>query len=525
MSFATATRRADSSDLVNRRLAGGLLLSILLHALLLSLRFGVPGLGLPSPVTPQPISITIAPPAPPVPPAVEAPAAEEARPPPVPAPAQTGMQVVAPATPLPKPVKPKRSKPRRVSRPLPPRELVDTPTPVIAQDLHPNDFIAPMPQPQEAEQKTVDPKQAQDGSDDGAAKQAALLAETLRKEEEEREAARQEQERLFAVKQAEQQQAARAEELALRQRAEQLSLARQAEQAAARQKADELARQQAEELRQQADRLVRQQAEQSKRQQGELAARQQAEQLARQQAEQLARQQAEQLARQQAEQLSRQQAEQLSRQQAEQAARQAAEQAARQQAERAAAAERDRAAAAAAAALAGAGNNGAGTGGSGSAAPKNPLGSDLGNRVRELTRGIDLLSGAPPVRARDDSERGARRVVSGGAEQDVSLRMYVDSFRQKVERNGAGAAAQRGSDPMRSEPLVSVAIRSDGSVEEVTIVRSSGHADTDNAVRRIIRLNARYSAFPPTIAARYDVIEIRRIWSFAESLKLLEELR
>ncbi len=78
---------------------------------------------------------------------------------------------------------------------------------------------------------------------------------------------------------------------------------------------------------------------------------------------------------------------------------------------------------------------------------------------------------------------------------------------------------------MRVDPLVSVALRSDGSVEDVTIVRSSGNVDTDNAVRRIIRLNARYSAFPPNIAEKYDVIEVRRIWSFAETLKLLEELR
>jgi hypothetical protein len=47
----------------------------------------------------------------------------------------------------------------------------------------------------------------------------------------------------------------------------------------------------------------------------------------------------------------------------------------------------------------------------------------------------------------------------------------------------------------------------------------------DEAVRRIVQVNARYSAFPPNIAARYDVIEIRRVWSFDEVLKLIEEVR
>jgi len=79
--------------------------------------------------------------------------------------------------------------------------------------------------------------------------------------------------------------------------------------------------------------------------------------------------------------------------------------------------------------------------------------------------------------------------------------------------------------PARYDPLVSVAVRSDGSIDEVVILRSSGRQDTDEAIRRIVHLNARYAAFPPNVAARFDVIEIRRIWTFAETLKLLEEVR
>jgi len=40
-----------------------------------------------------------------------------------------------------------------------------------------------------------------------------------------------------------------------------------------------------------------------------------------------------------------------------------------------------------------------------------------------------------------------------------------------------------------------------------------------------VRLNARDAAFPPNMAAGFDVIEIRRIWQFTETLKLSEELR
>ncbi len=103
--------------------------------------------------------------------------------------------------------------------------------------------------------------------------------------------------------------------------------------------------------------------------------------------------------------------------------------------------------------------------------------------------------------------------------------MYVESIRQKIERNGTLNHGQLPAERVRIDPLVSVALRSDGSVEDVTIVRSSGHPETDEAVRRIVRLNARYSAFPPNVAARYDVVEIRHVWTFADGLKLLEEIR
>ena len=115
--------------------------------------------------------------------------------------------------------------------------------------------------------------------------------------------------------------------------------------------------------------------------------------------------------------------------------------------------------------------------------------------------------------------------INAQAVASVPLRLYVDSFRQKIERNAALIQMRLSGEPAQSSPLVSVAVRSDGSVDDVTIVRSSGRADTDEAVRSIVRLNARYAAFPPNVAARFDVIEIRRIWRFAENLKLLEEVR
>ena len=67
---------------------------------------------------------------------------------------------------------------------------------------------------------------------------------------------------------------------------------------------------------------------------------------------------------------------------------------------------------------------------------------------------------------------------------------------------------------------MNVAIRSDGSVESVTFVQSSGVPALDDAIRRIVDSQTPYQAFPPGLAREYDVIEIRRTWYFDMAIRL-----
>jgi outer membrane biosynthesis protein TonB len=54
----------------------------------------------------------------------------------------------------------------------------------------------------------------------------------------------------------------------------------------------------------------------------------------------------------------------------------------------------------------------------------------------------------------------------------------------------------------------------------VTINRSSGVTEIDNAVRSIVTQLSPYSPFPRDLAMEYDVIEIRRVWTFDTALRL-----
>jgi TonB family protein len=234
----------------------------------------------------------------------------------------------------------------------------------------------------------------------------------------------------------------------------------------------------------------------------------------------------------QAEELARQkQTEELARQkQAEELAAKAREQdLARQRAEAAAAEQRriveetGRAAAAAAAARQ-AGNDG--RQGSTTPLPRSLYGGgDLASRALEQVRRPDLLRVEPQQPGSREPERSQRRSVFGSLDRDVGLAMYIKSWSLKIERNGSLNYSQTSKDRARGDPVVTVAIRSDGSVEDVIINRSSGRADLDAAVRNIVRINARYAVFPPELARKYDVIEIRRIWNFDDTLRLIEELR
>jgi TonB family protein len=68
--------------------------------------------------------------------------------------------------------------------------------------------------------------------------------------------------------------------------------------------------------------------------------------------------------------------------------------------------------------------------------------------------------------------------------------------------------------------MVTVAVRSDGSVESVTFVVSSGVPEIDEAIRRIVESQRPFPAFPRALAREFDVIEIRRTWYFDSGVRL-----
>jgi protein TonB len=65
--------------------------------------------------------------------------------------------------------------------------------------------------------------------------------------------------------------------------------------------------------------------------------------------------------------------------------------------------------------------------------------------------------------------------------------------------------------------VLEVAIRADGSLQQVVVRRSSGQREIDNAAISTVRLAAPFDPFPPAMRERYPVFRLSYEWQFMAS--------
>jgi TonB family protein len=115
----------------------------------------------------------------------------------------------------------------------------------------------------------------------------------------------------------------------------------------------------------------------------------------------------------------------------------------------------------------------------------------------------------------------ARRVrLWGRTHPKAELVEYAEAWARKIQFNTPVETVRELAKRPHAPAMVTVAVRSDGSVESVTFFVSSGVAQVDEAIRRLVESQKPYPAFPPALAQEYDVIEIRRTWYFDSGIRL-----
>ena len=141
----------------------------------------------------------------------------------------------------------------------------------------------------------------------------------------------------------------------------------------------------------------------------------------------------------------------------------------------------------------------------------NPEIDKLAREVASLEARLDAQSHAYSTMPR------VRRLTSASAKRAVDA-AYLLQWRQRVEAVGNKyypEASERYS--IYGNLRLLVVIRRDGSLEDIKVLSSSGHAVLDEAAIKIVRLAAPFAPFSEELKATTDKLEIIRTWQFREN--------
>lgn len=115
----------------------------------------------------------------------------------------------------------------------------------------------------------------------------------------------------------------------------------------------------------------------------------------------------------------------------------------------------------------------------------------------------------------------ARRKAISASTREYKYASYLEAWRRKVEAIGnLNYPEEAKRQKLYGNLILHVAVRSDGTLERVRVLRSSGVDLLDEAAIRIVELAAPFAPFPPEIRAEADVLDITRTWQFLSSNRL-----
>lgn len=146
--------------------------------------------------------------------------------------------------------------------------------------------------------------------------------------------------------------------------------------------------------------------------------------------------------------------------------------------------------------------------------------ADVSQLLASTQREIDRLTAEIDRRNRSASRNHRRKAVNAST-QEYKYASYLEAWRRKVEKIGnlnyPDEAKRR---KLYGNLLMHVAVRANGTIERVRVVRSSGHKLLDDAAVRIVRMSAPFSPFPPEIRKEVDILDITRTWQFLDGNNL-----
>lgn len=144
-------------------------------------------------------------------------------------------------------------------------------------------------------------------------------------------------------------------------------------------------------------------------------------------------------------------------------------------------------------------------------------------RLAMIQRSLEIASLEAQLEEQKQThaKRPRKRQLTSVSTKESRDAYYLHAWSKKIETVGnLNYPAEARRNKIYGSLRMMVAIRADGSVHEMRILKSSGYRVLDQAAMQIVRLAAPYSAFPPEIRQDTDILEIIRTWQFEKGGRL-----
>lgn len=114
------------------------------------------------------------------------------------------------------------------------------------------------------------------------------------------------------------------------------------------------------------------------------------------------------------------------------------------------------------------------------------------------------------------AKRGKTRQISAAIHRSSDA-LYLDTWRRKIEKIGNLNYPEKAKrDKIYGNLTLKVAINQNGTINQVSIMKSSGKKILDDAAIRIVRLAAPFGPLSEEMKKDTDILEIIRVWQFEE---------
>ena|SRR3990167_2451504 len=144
-------------------------------------------------------------------------------------------------------------------------------------------------------------------------------------------------------------------------------------------------------------------------------------------------------------------------------------------------------------------------------------------RLAMIQRSLEIASLEAQLEEQKQThaKRPRKRQLTSVSTKESRDAYYLHAWSKKIETVGnLNYPAEARRNKIYGSLRMMVAIRADGTVHEMRVLKSSGYRVLDQAAMQIVRLAAPYSAFPPEIRQDTDILEIIRTWQFEKGDRL-----